>query len=91
MNIISGSIDKNPKGFYLKFDPPGTEQGLYFVPEVNPAAAVRVTQFNNIKPSELGFLVPALPAGIYRVEVRTYVRGGKQLRTGSLNDLIEVA
>ncbi len=79
------------KGYYLKFDPADLQQGLYFVPEANPAAAVRVEQFTSIKPAALHFLIPALPLGNYRVEVRTYMRGGKQLRTGSLTDFIEVA
>lgn len=78
------------KGYYLKFDLTDPEQGLFFVPAGNPKDAARVQQFTGIKPSELHFLIPQLPAGEYRVEVRAYVRGGKKLRSGVLTDLIEV-
>ncbi len=79
------------KGFYLRFDTEDPDQGLFFVPAANAAAAVRVQQFTAIKPSELHFLVPQLAAGEYRLEVRATIRGGKNLRRGTLADIIEVA
>jgi hypothetical protein len=79
------------RGYYLKFNPDDAAQGLFFVPVENPVAAVRVKQFTGIKPSELHFLVPALPPGDYRLEVRAIIRNTKTLRSGSLAEIIEVA
>lgn len=79
------------RGYYLKFDPADPAQGLFFVSADNPQTAVRASQFTNIKPSELHFQVPQLAPGEWRVEVRANVRGGKQLRNGSLADIIVVS
>lgn len=78
------------KGYNLKFDPAEPDQGLFFVPEADSASAVRVSQFTGIKPSELHFLVPPLPAGLYRVEVRAKLHKVKTLRSGTLVESIEV-
>ncbi len=78
------------KGAYLKFDPADPAQGLFLIPAGNPTATVRVTQFTAIKPSELHFLVPALAAGEYRVEVKAILPKLKTLRSGMLADVLEV-
>jgi polyhydroxyalkanoate synthesis regulator phasin len=88
--ITSGGI-ATLKGYHLKFDPSDSEQGLFLIPEIDSSTSLRVLQFSAIKPSELHFLVPQLLPGAYRIEVITYVRGGKQLRTGRLPELVETA
>jgi hypothetical protein len=81
----------NLKGYYLKFDLDDSGQGLFFISADNPQETFRVQQFTGVKPSELHFLIPPLPAGEYRVELRTKVRGGKNTRTGTLAEIIVVA
>lgn len=77
------------KGYNLKFDKADPAQGLFFVPVDNAAAAVRVEQFTAIKPSELHFLVPQLTPGEYRVEVKVVMHKVKDVRSGTLMEIIE--
>ncbi len=69
-------------GHRLKFDPADDNQGIFFVAEDNSATRVTITGRN--KPADLLFTVPVLPPGDYRVEVRTIMSGGAQMRTGVL-------
>jgi hypothetical protein len=78
------------RGYYLKFDLSDPEQGIFFITVENPAVTVRVEQYTGIKPSEVHFLVPALPNGAYRIEARAILAKTKNLRTGGLDELIEV-
>ncbi|MFV0378278.1 MAG: DNA-binding domain-containing protein [Mangrovibacterium sp.] len=71
------------KGSRLKFDAADPAQGI-FVLAADGSAETRVQTVSNNKPSQLDFLVPALAAGTYRVEVRTIMRSAKDLRKGSL-------
>ncbi|MFV0378741.1 MAG: DNA-binding domain-containing protein [Mangrovibacterium sp.] len=71
------------KGSRLKFDPADVLQGI-FIQSTDGVSETRVQTVSNNKPSQLDFLVPALAAGTYRVEVRALVHHSKNLRKGIL-------
>ena len=73
-------------GSRLKFDPAKADEGLYFVATAGGDTKVPTVQKN--KPSQLVFLVPALVAGTYHLEVRARMGSGtssRQLRVGRLD------
>jgi hypothetical protein len=76
-------------GSRLKVDPADAAQGVYFVAADGTATQVQVLGQN--KPAELMFLVPALAAGDYTLEVRAAIRGGPDVRTGALPATLAVA
>ena len=67
-------------GHRLKFDPADANQGAFFVA---PAGEARVQVVACNKPGELIFMVPALPAADYTLEVRATVHGSEDVRTGA--------
>jgi hypothetical protein len=75
-------------GYYLKFDSEDPQQGLFFI-SIDGTSSIRVEQFTGIKPSVLHFLIPALPLGNYRIEVRALLPGVKTLRSGTLDEILE--
>jgi hypothetical protein len=77
-------------GYYLKFDPSDPDQGLFFVPVDSPLSVVKAEQFTTIKPSEVHFLVPPLSPGSYRIEVKALLHKMKTLRSGMLDEIIDV-
>lgn len=86
---INNRITPNSGGFLngdrLTFNEDDPEEGIFFVGEAG--TAVRVAQTLAIGGRELTFLVPALTAGAYRVEVRQKTK--TKLRAGLLDaDLI---
>jgi hypothetical protein len=72
-------------GALLKFDEADVQQGIFFV-NVATAEVIRVSgELLRNKPGELIFVVPALLAGTYKIEVRAITnKGGKTIRTGAL-------
>ncbi len=74
-------------GDRLAFDPAVPEQGVFFV--APDGAETRVETFGQVAPSRLLFLVPALAAGTYRLEVRAAF--GDTVRTGRLDAALTVA
>lgn len=76
-------------GRRLQFDRTDPLQGVYFVAEDNTATRAVVVGRN--KPSELSFLVPDLPPGVYTLQVRSIARGGTELRIGKLKVPLTVA
>lgn len=81
---ISGSL--------LKFDETDATQGIFFV-NTDGSAEARVDDESILrnKPSELIFVNPSLPAGTYRLEVRSLLNGNSDIRTGILSDRVTVA
>ena len=79
-------------GKRLRFNPAKADEGLFLIPAGDNAGdpALRVTEIQTLKPSELVFLVPALLDGLYKVEVRARLNGGQTLRTGTLAEPVEV-
>jgi len=75
-------------GHRLKFDPADPNQGAFFVA---PGGELRVQVVGRNKPGELMFMVPALPAADYTLEVRATVHGSEDVRTGALEATLTVA
>ena len=76
-------------GSRLKFDPAEADEGIYFVSTV--AGETKVTTVQKNKPSQLVFLVPALAAGTYHLEVRARMGSGtsaRELRIGRLDSTL---
>jgi len=71
-------------GKRLSFDETDPAQGVFFVNDKNKD--FKVAKFGEHRPSKLIFKVPALPAGVYTVEVR---KAGGQV--GKLNEVLTVA
>ncbi len=84
--ITPGNIGQL-SGNRLKFDPAQADEGLYFVPTAD-TGDVKVTTIQKNKPSQLVFLVPALVAGGYNLEVRARIAGGTELRIGRLDPVL---
>lgn len=74
-------------GYRLKFDPADPQQGIFFVMAGREA---RVEEVARNRPAELIFRVPLLAAGTYTLEVRSVVRGGRDLRCGTLDKPLTV-
>lgn len=77
-------------GKRLKFDKKDTRLGLFFVPINDPKNKIRVLYYSGIKPSEIHFSIPALPAGNYKLMVKTLSRNGKKILSESLEDSLQV-
>jgi hypothetical protein len=76
-------------GSRLKYDESQADEGVYFVATAGGETKVTTVQKN--KPAQLVFLVPAgLVAGTYYLEVRARMRGGADLRTGTLDTVLTV-
>jgi hypothetical protein len=75
-------------GDLLKIE--GTNAGVFFV-NVSSGAQVAAERIHVNEPKKLTILIPQLPVGSYRLEVRSHIRGGKELRTGLLNAVLTVA
>ena len=78
-------------GSLLKFDEEDASQGIFFV-NIDDSTETRldVSPLRN-KPKELIFNNPALPAGTYRLEVRTQIGSNTTIRKGSLSAPLTVA
>jgi len=70
------------KGSRLKFDSTDDKQGIFFV--AADGTETKVANVSRNKPSELHFLLPALAAGEYSVEVRVMFKNTKVLKVGRL-------
>ncbi len=75
-------------GNRLKFDRNDPNQGIYLLGENRGVLRVRVVDDN--LPRKLVFLIPALPAGAYRLAVRATCCGGESVETGFLSGLLVV-
>jgi hypothetical protein len=71
------------KGSRLKFDASDPAQGIFLV--ASDGSETQVATVSHNKPSQLDFLVPVLPAGTYRLEVRAVLYNTTELRKGSLS------
>ncbi len=75
-------------GFRLRFDPADAVQGVFFVDASGAATRAETMVKNRLR--ELIFVVPALPAGECRLEVRSKFNGTEDLRAGALEGLLTV-
>jgi hypothetical protein len=77
-------------GSRLRYDPAAADEGIFFVPAAGGAETkVDFVQLN--KPASQVFMVPALVAGEYKLEVRARVGGAIQFRTGTLAATLTVS
>jgi len=77
-------------GHRLRLDRDQDDEVIVFITAADGAAyPVEILQQN--KPSQLIFLTPDFPPGLYGLEVRTRVFGSTQPRTGALPLLLEAA
>ncbi len=86
-SVVTPGSGAKIKGYRLKFDQMDPEQGVFFVSA--SGVETRVEQVLSIRPSEVIIILPALPADMYRLEVRGMF--GKTVRVGSLTQKLTVA
>lgn len=77
-------------GKRLQFDRTKEDEGVFFVPSGTGGGTLKKVEIiQRLKPSQLVFQVPpTLAAGIYILEVRARVNGGKTIRKGQLPYLL---
>lgn len=79
------------KGSFLKFDEEDDDQGIFFI-DLSDNTEHRVDKpLLRNKPGELIFILPDLPAGDYRLEVRSIIPYTTTIRTGRLTDELTVS
>lgn len=78
-------------GTLLKFDESDSGQGVFFVNTADGTENRADTPILRNKPSELIFMNPDLPAGSYRLEVRSIFDGSTEIRSGNLGATLTVA
>jgi hypothetical protein len=76
-------------GKLLKFDAADAAQGIFFVATDGTATRVESVAWNG--ENKHIFLVPALPAGEYVLQVRASFNGNGDVRTGALEDKLVVS
>ncbi len=77
---LTGGGAARVMGSQLKVDMADPQQGVFLV--AANGTATRVDDLHDNLPAELLFTVPeGLPAGVYRLEVRTRYRSGSELKT----------
>lgn len=78
------------QGQRLVLDPADPLQGVFFV-DTASETATRVAEVTKCAGSEILFLVPALPAATYRLEVRASFNSSGDIRTGALEAALTVS
>jgi hypothetical protein len=76
-------------GSRLKYDPGQADEGIFFMP-TGLGGETKVATVQKNKPAQLVFLIPALVAGDYQIEIRARISGGTALRTGRLDAILTV-
>ncbi len=76
-------------GYRLRVDPADPRQGIYFI--AADGTAIRIEEISWNMPGRLIFINPALPAGEYRLEVRTLNYAGDEVQSGPLPDKLVVS
>jgi hypothetical protein len=90
-DIVTPTGGARITGSLLKHDPEDPEQGIFFV-NSSDGSEVRVdSSLLRNKPGELIFINPELPAGEYRLEIRSLLDGTTAIRTGSLSNILTVS
>jgi len=78
------------KGRRLKFDEDDSRLGVFFISEDNPGDEIPMAGYLEIMPSKLHFKIPLLPAGYYRIIVKTLARNCVNVLQGELRHKIQV-
>ncbi|MBN1516485.1 DUF4469 domain-containing protein [Candidatus Sumerlaeota bacterium] len=76
-------------GRRLKFNPNKSDEGIFFL-AVSSGAGIKVPAAQKNRPTQLIFVIPAVPPGDYYLEVRARQRDGAELRTGRLDATLTV-
>lgn len=76
-------------GSLLQFEEDDPDQGIFFV-DTNSREEIKVASPIKNMPSELIFVNPDLPAGTYKMEIRSIVYNTSKIRKGILNDSLKV-
>ena len=79
------------KGNRLKFDPDDNALGIFFIPVEDTANETRVDVYSGVKPSEIHFQIPDLPAGEYAIAVKTKSLNGSYIQKGELKEIISIS
>lgn len=89
--VITPSGGARITGSLLKMDEDDSGQGVFFIrTDDGTETRVESSMIRN-KPGELIFVTPELPAGEYRLEVRSQIPGTTQVRSGSLSFILTVS
>ncbi len=75
-------------GRLLRFDPADPAQGVFFV--AADGTAVRAERLLDVRSRKVVLLAPALPAGVYQLEVRASFNGNGDVRRGMLGSPLTV-
>ena len=78
------------QGQRLSLDPRDPQQGVFLVHTVDKTVT-RVEEVTKCAGTEILFLVPALPAGNYQLEVRAAFNDNGDIRTGTLEPRLTVS
>jgi hypothetical protein len=76
-------------GKLLKFDPADARQGVFLT--AGNGSVTRAELLIRNMPGELAFVVPALAAGTYTLQVRAVFDGANDVRTGTLEPKLTVS
>lgn len=80
-DVITPNRNLKISGSKIKLAGDSPEVGVYFINQVtNNAVKVDPTDIVTNNPSELIIVVPALPSGVYKLEVRTMYGGTRNLK-----------
>jgi hypothetical protein len=90
-DVLTPQQEGRVVGTDLRFDPADARQGVFFLDEGGTETRVPVVGLN--MPGHLMFIVPALAAGAYRLEVRSLFgnNGEEELREGRLGAVLTVS
>lgn len=90
-SVLTPGQEGRVVGSDLRFDPSDPRQGIFFLDGAGGETRVSLAGLN--RPSHLMFIVPALAAGAYRLEVRALFNrdGCEELRAGRLGAELTVS
>lgn len=78
------------KGMRLSIDQSDSEQGIYFV-NTSTRTETKVTTIAHNKPAQLIFGIPeTLTKGDYEIVIRNKIKGSKEIKPGTLPDILTV-
>jgi len=78
------------RGQWLRFDPDDSRQGVFFVSADDSSVEIPMTGYTEIIPTKVHFRVPTIPAGDYRIVIKTLSRDETEILQGQLKFKIRV-
>ncbi len=97
IDVLSGAIDESLRagqpaqlcGRRLQYDPAQPDEGIFFVDAAGTATRVEAYVVNT--PSLVGFIVPPLAPGEYKLQVQARFNDTTELRTGQLPGSVTIS